>query len=114
MKKTDAAWLAGLLEGEGCFRQYAGTGNGRARYQVILKMTDLDVVERAARITNNSNRIRPGQISSIRHKPIWTLTWYGQAAEDVSRAVLPHMGKRRKERIESILAMDLSHRKKNA
>jgi len=45
MPREDAAWLAGLLDGEGCFD--APRGNPRVR----LKMTDFDIVFRVAALS---------------------------------------------------------------
>ena len=49
----DLAWLAGLLEGEGCFyigRQHGKHGKIYTNARISLVMTDRDSVERAATI----------------------------------------------------------------
>jgi hypothetical protein len=46
MTESDLAWLAGLLEGEGCFHFT------RTAY-VVISMTDEDIIERAASLMNS-------------------------------------------------------------
>ncbi|OZV74754.1 hypothetical protein CA850_29695 [Micromonospora echinospora] len=88
-------WLAGLLEGEGAFDLQ------RARYpRVRLAMTDRDVVGRAATLFGCSVRL---SLKPAPHKPMWHAEVQGPAAEAVMRAILPHMGARRSERIASVL-----------
>lgn len=51
IKAKDIYWLAGLLEGEGCFtvRRYEGRQTGGLPV-INLWMTDLDVIKRASTI----------------------------------------------------------------
>ena len=102
-------WLAGLLEGEGCFRLYRDQQRqGKFVYlyhrpRIICAMTDRDVIERLQRVTG-VGRISLGRKPSPRHKPYWqwTVSRDGDAAE-LMRALLPHMGERRRARIEQVL-----------
>ena len=57
MTELDIAWLAGLLEGEGCFRiNTRKRDNGTINYypQLILKMTDEDIIKRAGELMQAS------------------------------------------------------------
>ncbi len=90
-------WLAGLLEGEGCFGIYDG------RPEVQLRMTDLDVIEKASAYF-------PG--NKIRHEtypknPTWKDSYRirtrGKKAIDLMRLLLPYMGNRRSSKILEIL-----------
>lgn len=49
MRDVDAAWLAGLIEGEGCL--YQGTANGRPRFELSVSMVDEDVIRRAHEVS---------------------------------------------------------------
>lgn len=53
IKETDIAWLAGLLDGEGCltyFRQKRSGAVNQLVWHLNMAMTDREVVEEAARI----------------------------------------------------------------
>lgn len=96
----DAAWLAGILEGEGCFDTH---GNSP---RVRVKMTDKDVVERAAQMMGgrvNENRWyrREGK------KPQWEAAVTGAWAYNVMVVVRPFMGARRGEKIDELMALYL-------
>lgn len=47
MKETDIAWLAGILEGEGCFDMYE-THQGYKAPRVRVEMVDEDIINRIA------------------------------------------------------------------
>lgn len=102
MKLHDLHWLAGLLEGEGCFR-FRHSNYKAKRYAhpaIVLHMTDLDVVERAAslmEIKSIAARANPP------HKNSFTITLHGRKAEALMRSLFPLMGKRRQAKITTIL-----------
>lgn len=115
LSDVEIAWLAGLLEGEGCFRVANSPkrlASGRRPVLVVgLKMTDEDVVERAVKLWPVAGRIT---IEENNHKPRWAktykATWHGQRAEDLMVLVLPYMGQRRSAKIKECLAHpSLSH-----
>jgi len=90
----ETAWLAGLLEGEGCFVQ--------SRYpRIQLSMVDRDIVERAARMMEagvREPRVRPPRL------PQFLVSPSGARAVTAMKRILPHMGGRRSKKIASILA----------
>lgn len=99
-------WLAGLLEGEGCFSEqtYHKCGSHwRVLPSIELIMTDRDVVVRAgAMIGGAQRRVRsyPGTGSNKRtHR--WRVN--GARAAHVMKTILPLMGQRRSRRINKIL-----------
>jgi len=94
MTPTEAAWLAGILEGEGYFKP-----SGRSP-EVSVEMTDQDVIERAATLMGGCVKDRP-----IRgeHRPAWRVRVYGPRAIAVMIEVLPHMGSRRSARILDVI-----------
>ena len=93
---TDIAWLAGLLEGEGCFRHTASTPI------IHLSMTDRDVVARAAAIMDA--KLYGPYSRGNGHQDTWMSSLAGERALVVMRAILPMMGNRRTDRIQSVLA----------
>lgn len=108
MNAIDAAWLAGFLDGEGAFD--SPRGNARLR----VKVTDLDLVLRAAHLMSASyyednwaHRQNP------RHKPSWVAQITGARAVAVMREILPYMGTRRTAKITSIIAAhDIKEKKR--
>lgn len=94
---ADIAWLAGLLEGEGCFYL------NRGRYPGIrLQMSDQDVVERAAVMLGGRARLQdpPSRQGRL---PSWVVTKGGPDALAVMRLIRPYMGIRRGARIDELL-----------
>lgn len=102
----DLYWIAGLLEGEGCFyltTRRNSDGSPRPLLSVLCQMTDEDVIERLAELIGfgNVNRREPKQSN---WKPVWT--WQ---CSDVERllplltALRPIMGARRADKIDQML-----------
>lgn len=90
-------WLAGLLEGEGCF----GTSNKNSPY-VHLGMTDRDIIERASKIMLCSSRILTRYKDSDR-KTLWQVSAWNTRAIIIMKKVLPYMGERRSSKINEVL-----------
>lgn len=91
------AYFAGYLEGEGCFYFV-----GRA-VRISVNSVDGDVLALFA------NRMGVNLGKRAPHKknwqPLYVLTFGGSNAELVMRNILPHMGARRKARIEQCLVV---------
>lgn len=110
--REELIWLAGLLEGEGYFgSRPPRSGYSRAQLRVTVKMTDRDVIERAAALMD-----APGVRASgpPKDKPHWSPYFYcgcyGAKAAALMEAVRPYMGLRRGAEIDRLLALpDLSH-----
>lgn len=102
LEQAEIAWLAGLLEGEGCFRLRRAAGRARGNLDVQLNMTDEDVVRRAHAVSRLGTCHGPYQQSGNR-KPYWVWKVSGNDdAEALMEALLPWMGARRAEQIKSI------------
>ena len=85
----DVAWLAGLLEGEGCFSLK------KEKYpRISLGMTDEDVVIRAASLI---------KVRVYHHKNVWSFHVHGAYAIQWMMTLYPFFGKRRKEMVVSII-----------
>jgi len=115
MTEAETAWLAGLLEGEGCFSVY---DKGRRKPSIVvgLCMTDKDVVLRACDLMG-LNRSKVGKRSPAgrsrnqgpgRDVSRWSNSYEFKAhaadAVRVMRAVRPYMGARRGAKIDECLA----------
>ena len=95
----DLMWIAGLLEGEGCFHgSYA-----RNRTTVIsLRMTDRDVVEKFAKLVGRPTaRVNPQ--NGVTKKYMWACSVTGSASRTLMQMLLPHMGERRHKKIAEVL-----------
>lgn len=101
MDRADAAWLAGLIDGEGCLD--APRGNPRIR----IKMSDFDVVLRAANLMDASTHY---EIVANR-KPLLIAQVTGERAVNALNAVLPYLGARRTAKATSLV---LAHRERLA
>lgn len=92
-------WAAGLFEGEGSIT----IRKGRRQVTVQIRMCDRDVIERFARWAQCRTAI--GHRAYGNH---WKDSWVWQTgrAQDIRRileALRPHMGERRKARIDEAL-----------
>lgn len=96
--EEETAWLAGILEGEGCFARASGV-------MVILQMTDQDIVERAAALMGAS---RMTVVEREGCKPLYSVKVYGDVAEALMRRVRPLLGSRRGARVDELLALRAS------
>lgn len=91
-------WLAGLLEGEGTFRCQKHSPN------IKLKMTDLDVVERA-KLIMDGNPITSRQPPQAHYKTQFYFGVNGRAAAEWMMTLYSLMGVRRRARIRSSLEL---------
>lgn len=98
--EIDIAWLAGLLEGEGCF----GIQKVYKRFhpRVDFKTTDLDVLRKAQRLMlSNALSIE----TRSRYKKYYITSVSGAVAISLMKKILPHMGERRTQRINEIISI---------
>jgi len=98
----DIAWVAGLLEGEGCFH----LNRGRAP-TIGIGMTDLDTIERFKFVTKGAQKIHKVEktnsaIAQLR-KPAYSFQIGGSLAIEWMMTMYPLMGLRRKAKIREIL-----------
>lgn len=100
MTETEAAWVAGLLEGEGCFLLV--TQDGYTHANISCAMTDEDVIQKLAVLTGVSEP-HPQKIKE-NHKPVFSWTIADRTAtRQILEQIRPFMGKRRGDRIDEIL-----------
>ena len=92
------AWLAGILEGEGHFPQPP------AQIGIALKMTDSDIVHRAAYIMGmKESDIRTRKKQKPQHKDQYCIQLSGQRAAGWMMTLFTLMGERRKQQIQGAL-----------
>ena len=91
IKVADIAWLAGLLEGEGCFRLNHG------KYPVIVvTMTDEDVIIKAKNIWKSNTRV-------YHYKNLWRTEVSGAHAVSWMMSLYPFLCERRREKVIKII-----------
>lgn len=92
----DLYWLAGLLEGEGCFRLR------KVSPVIQLHMTDKDIVDRVRNLMSPASTVgifvRYGA-----YKTVYSLNLYGATAASWMMTLYPLMGNRRQTIIREIL-----------
>ncbi len=102
--QQDVAWLAGLLEGEGCFHE--GHTGRTLTPQVEVAMADKDIIERVAQFFGGTS-VTPKYRQKM--NPNWRTQYRTLATSKraviIMQAILPYMGKRRSAKIRSILAL---------
>ena len=91
----DVTWLAGWLEGEGCFRFGCNTPS------ITATSTDLDVMRKVAGILGGNiyDRKTPPP-----RKPSWSTHVGGGWAAGWMMTLLPLMGERRQQKIKDVLS----------
>jgi len=102
--KEQIIWLAGLLEGEGCF-SIRKRGKNACAISIKLQMTDGDIVQRAAEIMSSRARMRSGGIrqDGLPKKDVFFTDICGDRAAAIMGQILPYMGARRAAKIEEAL-----------
>jgi hypothetical protein len=96
MKNTEIAWLAGIIEGDGCIG-FNRTPN------VIVAMTDKDVVERVAKLFGKHCHQCPPHGKGL--KTVYTAKVHATDAIGIMEAIRPYMGKRRTKKIKEVLKL---------
>lgn len=96
--EAQIAWLAGILEGEGCWT----TASNEYNLRIAVKMTDKDIIQRLHDITGvgtlNDNQPR----EKPHHKQAYC--WFVSKATDVlwvTELVYPWLGERRQAKIDT-------------
>ena len=101
IKTTELSWLAGLLEGEGCFTiEHRKPHNPKLR--ICLSMTDKDVIQRAYNVTNLGNMYGPYKHGLMKPSYAWIVT-NKQDVASIIMTLYPLMFSRRKAKIRELL-----------
>lgn len=95
----EIAWLAGLVEGEGCL--FITPKNSPT---VSVAMTDRDVVEHASRLLHSTMRVTKMDRRSPHWKPIYITRLHSSPAVAWMMTIYGLLGERRKAKIRTIIA----------
>ncbi len=101
MKKTDLHWLAGIIEGEGCFSNSLGSGSIKPRIQV--QSADLDVLEKL-KLIYDAPIGGPFKTRAKHHSPMYCWNVNGERARELIGIIRPLMSKRRQGQIDHSLS----------
>jgi len=98
MKKIDAAYIAGLMDGEGCFyieRFKSAASPIGFQYRVIatITMCDKRTIEWVCKVTGKSYRIR--KLASGR--TAYTIDWRSGIAGELLKAILPFLQNKKEQ-----------------
>lgn len=97
LQEKEKFWLAGLLEGEGCFH----VKTNKTPLGITLEMTDEDIVKRVSNITGNSYcKVKKRKTF---YKQSFKTTVRGKVAIEIMKLILPIMGVRRSIRIKECI-----------
>jgi hypothetical protein len=91
-KQTDWAWLAGILDGEGCLSVGRNNGAG-GRYiglHVVVRMADEDAVRRAYTIAGVGT-LKLHRPFTTNRRALWEWNTSSQEAARTLRLVLPYL-----------------------
>ena len=96
MKDTDIAWLAGIIEGEGCII-FNRTPS------IIVSMTDRDIIERVAKLFGRHCYANKPHGKGL--KDVFTARIHATDAMGIMEAIRPYMGKRRTAKMDEVLRL---------
>lgn len=94
----EIAWVAGLLEGEGCFQNHPTQVTPR----VVLSMSDRDTVERYAATVGATAKILIRNFAT--KKTAFVSTISGRLAVGWMMTIFPLMSKRRQSKIKEVVS----------
>ncbi len=98
IEPRDIHWLAGLVEGEGCFR----VDQKRKRITFAMQMTDLDIMQRAASILDD--RVY-GPYKNGTHKPMYRIHLPPSKTIQWAMTLYTLLGARRQQAIRTLIAV---------
>lgn len=102
MNNEQLAWVAGLLEGEGCFTQKTTKGSIRGSIAIACQMTDEDVLRRLHQYVGAGSLSGPYD-NGPKCKPRWCFRISGESAYLLMKQLRPWMLSRRAEKIDSLI-----------
>lgn len=106
--RENIAWLAGLFEGEGCISLRDYITDPGPRFNLIVKMTDEDVIQNVRRIAGMGEIGGPYEEKSGT-KPCWRWSaWNNQNCMALIYAMYPFLCGRRRAKIAAMIDMWVS------
>lgn len=101
----DLAWCAGLYEGEGSVTYKRSKTRRSSSLRAAILSTDQDVMEMMVRRSGTGSVSGPAGPYGVSKKPHWLWSVHGDAAVEFLRAILPWLGSRRVDQIQSRIAL---------
>jgi hypothetical protein len=98
MTDLELGWVAGLMEGEGCF--YSKRTKSLVT-RIIVGSTDKDVLDKLASICGG--KVGGPYLADKRVKPFWNWNIWGRKAYELMKLVRPLMGSRRQNKIDAVV-----------
>ena len=98
VSERDIAWVAGLLEGEGCFQNHPTQVTPR----IVLSMSDQDTVEKYAKVVGATAQIFVRNFANKKSAFVCTIS--GRLAIGWMMTIYPLMSVRRRGRIKDVVA----------
>jgi LAGLIDADG-like domain len=106
LKAADLQWLAGYLEGEGCFR-LEFSNNGQRRYPLIsISTSDYDVALKVADLLQAVSVRSMGKPKKSHWKQCYSVRVQTWDLVPLLKRLRPLMGQRRQAAIDEILAAE--------
>lgn len=112
MKSVDIAWLAGLVEGEGCIGFYKNgqhsSGHEYHLPKLTINMTDKDVIQKAADLFGSkvNGPYNPGKnASGESYKQKFAVNVYGSRAIGWMMTLYPFLGSRRRAKAREVVQL---------
>ena len=117
MTELETAWLAGIVEGEGCLQyterkrkeKRSGTQYVSKEVSLTITMTDKDVVERCADLMGVPCR-EIKKHGANKKQPYRAAVTRWEKVEEVVRAIYPWLGARRREKADLLLEKCAVHK----
>jgi hypothetical protein len=103
LTKSELWWIAGLLEGEGCFT-IQDRMKKWASLRIEMQTADRDVLERVVEFTGLGKVNGPYKTRAAHHSPMYGWHLYGRTAIAFVAKVYPLLCDRRRARIEEIFS----------
>lgn len=108
MTKSELYYVAGLLEGEGCFTPDRNRRQNAVYPVIQVTSTDLDVLE-TLRSTCGGRIGGPNKVRKATHRPTYVWVLRGPDAVSLMRKVYPLMHERRQAQIDAAFDEFLPH-----
>ena len=104
IQEKEIYWLAGLLDGEGCFYcAPAHKGYRPSNPRICLSMTDRDIVERSHRLLGATGKISPRKKYVAHYTQQWVFEVTGARAIGWMFTLYPLLSERRREKIREVV-----------
>jgi LAGLIDADG DNA endonuclease family protein len=101
LQDVDAAWLAGLVDGEGHIRLDDPNKTGRLYLRICLVNTNYELLERVNEVVG-AGTIHTRKKGQEHHKDSWAWQIGGKAAEQVLGQILPWLIVKREKAVEAL------------